>query len=932
MNKYTNVSCVRKLAYSLIALIFLVSCGGGGGSSAGVSPALLAALTEFNIALGDISSDGRGGDGGGGGGGVGGAAGDGAPIKRATVQAIDRNGVQFNGLTDDNGNFLVTTASTMTAPIVVKVIDPAGKVLTSLINENISAGVFKRVMVNPLTDKIVSDILDASVSGTDKTFDGSKLDISKLNQAIADLRTSVAAALSFAGVTTTATFNPITDKYVYDGNGVDAVIESISHKRNPATGVTQLTVKLSAANTNTATGVVTDTLITASAPLATTSVIVNASAELTYEKLNTLMTEINFCLQTPGNTAPAYVARCNDDAQPANGKYFFSANYKHSGMDEDRHFLRLFSDTEAGGGPQAVPGSTLRNAVILYTGNYPGSTATFNDLALVEFTIRQPRVGTRTEVVSTPIEYPVYVMFKRDASLTASKAGNWIAHGNQRNYDFAVEARYSKFSETNPIRNVNATGGNPSFMRSELRFFFNSNRFNIATQTWENAQNRAVRMKGPGLPAAGLVLTNSTVCGANDYLAVHNSSGVVGSTTMSTNLGQNSFRLNAVALDGAALYSGFFPSSAGTAGSSGGQAWAIPVVTDFSMFKAFNQYTAEIFLNSNVSGVPDAVEYSRILSPITSPAAALGFPLNDVSPSASLVTPGADGYAPAGSSFNVSWVNNLNSGPVESVSIYAEQRDPKGALASSSSINPKKWNGGSRVASAYSLSNRPTSKAVGIDIAADPDCGSGNIPSLGSGTPGDYREATIRSWQSRARMYNTVGWSNPFNTTTIAFPSALMPAVNTLQNYQATAADTVSNVPITITIKLTTSTATVTALDGSTSTSTRVFHSGPQSIIAMGATTFSPSVNPFVTQTFYGIWNAATNQYSFSANTTPAYVSAPGGTTLPITYSFLDMNGNWWSGIINGTNFVGTHYVPLTGSTRGIPGSSYRFRATVIFQ
>jgi hypothetical protein len=925
-----NIPSFKKILHwvtSILMLIALGACGGGGGGGGGaaLSPALQNALTEFNISLTDIFVDGRGGDGGGGG--VGGGAGDGAPIKRATVYAIDRNGIQYTGLTDDNGNFLVTTAGTMTAPIIVKVIDPAGKVLTSIINENITAGVFKRVMVNPLTDKIVSDILDPSVAGTDKTFDGSKVDVSKLNQAIIDLRTSVAAALSSVGVTTTATFNPITDNYVYNGNGVDAIIESISHKRNPVTGVTQLAVKSTAANANTTTGVVSETFITSLTPLATTQVVLNSSLELTYEKLSNFVSEINYCLANANSTVPAVVARCDDDTN----RFFFSAGYKQNSMDVDEDFKTLLSESDRSG----IKDSIFKNPVILYTGKYPESTATFNDLALVEFTIRQPRTGPLAGNIATPLEYPKYVVFKRDDVQTNSRAGNWIAHGNQRKYDISIEPSFIRFTNRNTASNFNAINGNPDHVYSSIRMFGNPNKFNTSTRLWESADIKAMRVKGPGLPAAGMVITASNVCGANTYLAVHNQTGTISPGAMTTTLAQNDFRLNAIRPDGSALYGQFFPSSVGTAGSSQGQSWAIPPLQDanFSDLKAYSLYTFEIFLNSNPSTtLPNDIEYVRNLAPILPPSAAKNFPLNDVSPSNPLVTPGSDGYVTGGNSFNVNWANNLNSGPVFSVSVYGEQRNPKGSRAS---LNPStlRWNFNSNVSNAYSVSNRPTSQNVTIDTSALADCGSGGMPTLGDATAGDYRQVTLRSRVSRARVENRVGWSNVYHTTTVAFPNAVMPAVNSLQNFQVTSTDTISTVPITLTIKLSTFTATITALNGSTSTGVQVGHANVGSIFAIGGVSSSPSVTTNIANTRYAIWDASLGQYSpNSVTTTPAYVSAPGGTTLPISYSFQDGFGNWWSGIINGTNFVGTYYVPFTGSTRGIPGSSYRFQATVVFQ
>ena len=222
---------------------------------------------------------------------------------------------------------------------------------------------------------------------------------------------------------------------------------------------------------------------------------------------------------------------------------------------------------------------------------------------------------------------------------------------------------------------------------------------------------------------------------------------------MTTSIATNEFRFNAVTSDGSALYAGYFPTSTPSttnAGVSGTHTWANPRLTDFSALQAYSLYTAEVFLNSNPGNTtPDAVEYLRILSPVTSPISLLSLPINDLSPSAGLVT----APAPATSSMSVNWVNNPFAAAVENVQAYAEERSPKNAPPGP--VN--KWSGGVNVAAAYSVNSRPTSAT----ITADTTCGGGTFPQLTAvAGGGDYREVTLRSWQGRARVYNTLGWGN----------------------------------------------------------------------------------------------------------------------------------------------------------------------------
>ncbi len=722
------------LSATLAAAGFLAGCGGGGGSApAAVDPLAPQGVVDLSAtSFGYV--DGSGGGDGGGSSGAGGGAGDGSPLRKAVVVVTDATGKSVSGLTDDNGVYFVKF-SNFTSPIVAKVVDAGGNVLTSVTDESAVAGKAVRIMINPLTDKIVSDaVVSSGVPGTDKNFDGSKIDMAKLAQAKKDLLTSVRAALGAAGVTSTV-FDPIKSPYAYDGTGVDALIESVSHTRDPNTGATQLRAKL--------VNVDTTSLITAATPLATNLVATPNNPVLTFSKLQAWTNEINRCLAITSSTARQADVACQD----ADGTRRASLNFMHNSKDFGEEFRTLLSDTNT----TAVAGSSFRNPVLLFVGKYAGSAAAYDDLAVVEFTIRQPFIGSNgpNGAVATPVEYTQVLVFKRDDTLTRANAGNWILHGNQRNFQFSLNPRYERYSQQNPAKQSNTSGSNPSYMRTQIRFYVDSMRYDIPTKTYVNANIRAVRVTGPGLPVMGVVMTPSSVAGQTTF-SVHNSIGQVDTTPMVTALASNSFRLNAVALDGTALFSGYWPTSTGAVGVGSGNAFAIPAVTDFSPFTAYSKYTFEFFLNSNPGNTtPEAIEYARILAPIVSPSNALGLPVNDLSRSAALVT------APQGSitSATIQWTNNLNSPPVDVAYIYAEERSPKGAVGT---FTTNKWNYASNVAAAYSTNNSPTNAVITIPAGPVPTA----IPSLVTGSAGDYREIGIRSSQGRAFVFSIFGWNN----------------------------------------------------------------------------------------------------------------------------------------------------------------------------
>ncbi len=750
-----RVLSLRFCRFGLIATVVggLIACGGGSSGTPAVTPPVvvvdpLAPAVPVDLASAaatyGIDVSGTGGDAGGDGGAAG-SAGDGAPLKSARVTLTDAKGTVVTGRTDQNGQYLLKfKTSSFTAPYVLRVVDAGGSLLSSVTDEVATTGKVVRINVNPLTDKITSDVLVSSVAGTDKNFDGSSIDKTKLAKAKADLIASLNAALSTAGVASTAAFDPIKSVYSYDGTGVDAVIESLTHARDPATGATQLWVKLGAVSTA-ADGSVTPALVSAATPLPTTAVALPSNAALTFSKLNAWVIEVNRCLAL----APTVIdANCDD----ADGTRLLTTNYRQNSKNFEEDFRTLFSDGQSQNSTH-IQGSTLANPVVLFFSRYPSTAGsnpqTIDDLAVVELTVRQPRTGPLAGNISAPIEYTKTLVFKRDDALTRAKAGNWILHGNQRNYDLTITPRYYKFSQVNPLRQANAAGGAPGTILAELFPFINTNRYDAATSSYVPANIRAVRVTGPGLPTAGLVMTASSASGTAGYLVIHNKVGAVTAGTMLSSLANNSFRLSGVTDTGAALYAGYWPVTAGTAGASAGHAYADTPVSDYSSLRAYSQYRFEIFLNSNPGNTtPDAIETARILAPISPPAGVLGLPLNDVTPSVALVTPPAG----SGCSFNMSWINNPNGAAITNAYVYGEERSPKNATSGTFSTLRSVVN--YSLPDAFLVSNRPSGATVA-------NCQNVLIPSLGNTAGGgDYREFAIRSTLGRAQYYNGLRWNN----------------------------------------------------------------------------------------------------------------------------------------------------------------------------
>ena len=718
---------VGKLALLGCTVALFSACGGGSSSPvvpapvvpvpvpvAVIDPLEPVAPIDFALAQASLSvaNEGIGGDGGGDGG-AGGAAGDGSALRRAVIVLTDVAGKTLTGQTDDAGNYLIRyKTAEIKPPFVMKVIDAGGNVLAAPSEATIPVGKVVRININPLTDKITSDILPASVAGTDKQFNGASLNLAALPKAKADMVASIRAALSTAGITNTTAFDPITSKYAYDGTGVDAVIESISLTRNPSSGATQLQAKLAGAATA-ADGTVSPTLISAATPLATTQVAIASSPALTFGKLKVWIDYVNGCL-----ARPATVQTSCDPNDPTDSKTI-ALNYKNDSKDFDEDFRTLVSET----GRQGVRGSMIRNPTILAFGRYPGSTT--DDAAAVEVTISQPRTGPLAGNIATPIEYTKILSFKRDDTTAGLKAGNWILQGNLRAFEWSVQPNYFTLIQQNAAKQSDVSGNVPSRTTSGVRLFFNSRVYNPATRTFNAPSVYAVRLKGPGLPASGIVFAQ-TSANTGTNLAILNKTGVIPAEGTTTARPQADFRMSAVAYPntvsaGTATWPGSSPVYADT-----------PNGTDHSRLQAFSAYTAEIYVSGSTTPI---VEVAYLGAPIESPASYVKRPLHDLSPSLSQIS------APQGavSSFFAQWVRNPIAARIESA--YYLFQTPDGS----------QFTGGATPPDAFSVGAQ-TSTSVTIPVTQ------GIAPAYTTGPAA--REIGLTGTAARARFQQSVIWNN----------------------------------------------------------------------------------------------------------------------------------------------------------------------------
>ena len=211
-----------------------------------------------------------------------------------------------------------------------------------------------------------------------------------------------------------------------------------------------------------------------------------------------------------------------------------------------------------------------------------------------------------------------------------------------RGFDWSVEPRYFTFQQLNPANLVSR-----SRTMSSVRLSFSPTVYNPATGSNINAGVYAVRMKGPGLPASGVVYAPfGTSAGGFTIL---NKTGVIPAEGTVSTRAQADFRIAGVYHpSGGALAASDWPGGATTGNLPH---YTDTQLTDFSALQAFSRYTVEIYKTGSTQPI---VEQTTILAPVEAPSAYVQRPLHDLSPSAAIVTP------PQGTATSVTaaWVRN----------------------------------------------------------------------------------------------------------------------------------------------------------------------------------------------------------------------------------------------------------------------------------
>lgn len=472
-----NTLLSLQISLTALASACLIACGGGSGSPTAND----AQLT--------------------------GTAAYGAPMASASVTVTDAIGQTVSTTSASDGSYTVKVTG-FTAPFLVKASGASGdsiKEYVALVTAAPKVGETAIANVTPLTHALVAMASSDGTSPNEFT-DPAKLkalDTAKLSVALGNLQTALKDVLTDAGLP--GTFDPLTTTFKADrSSAADVLLDTIKVTVSDQ-GVTLANARVPVVNDSTASTSasvsIKGTPATAPATLPKPTV---AAADM--KGLDAFQTEANACLaldpaarvSVSTNGTFTFLGACANITG-------FASNYKAYGYTLSQLWgPRLLEQI-----PQGATMDTPEFLQFLDSGNK----------ALVRLAGKSISGGR--------------VFFE-----TAAKGsdGKWSIVGNQRDYDAGIStALYRQTDVSTNGWTIPATFVNSADKGKNVgKFSAYSARLNLVfNPQGPNASDvYAVRVKGPGLPAAGVVLARSSSCGTNDYLAFYSNNGTLPSVAL----------------------------------------------------------------------------------------------------------------------------------------------------------------------------------------------------------------------------------------------------------------------------------------------------------------------------------------------------------------------------------------------------------------
>jgi hypothetical protein len=611
--------------------LLLAACGGGsdGGSSTS-STSTTTTTTSPQVAAAQIV----------------GTAATGAAMSFANVSITNSAGTspceEASITTSALGSYTCTLKAGQAAPFFIVVTDPTGNTgaLVSVTTTTPAAGAALTVNATPLTTAIVAQL--ASDGNALSVVNGKTVDAAALQAVTTNVLAQLAPVLASIGAG--SSYDPFTTSITAatadnTGNTADQVLDIVKIVNDPATGQLALTTVDNPTPVALATATVTGSTVTA--PDANVASLAQA-AQLVAQKMNG-------CFAVPtaqrvtgkDTTIPAaqggpevnavdvacqdFVADLGNDAH---------MDFLHNGYYAGQLFYGLLTSDTMTGAKFSVP-----EIVAFYPASTSATPPALNayDRAIVNLRFLD-NAGNPGNVVTMAARIP--------GSSSTARPTEWWLVGNQQTVDISIRTVTRRLEQLNATV---TTGGRINTFQAGIIVNVNTKGPGSTSATGNLA---LARVKGPGLPTAGLVYKVS----ADTNIATMDLFNATGSLTTGNACGGSTNCPNYWI----ERTQGLTGSAATTLGTNPGSVvWAQPAAAvNPSLFVKGAQYTVELFYGTN-TGTADASVKKTLLADMVRATAAVNLPWN---------TPGTQTLAaldPAGTlasatSLTVDWLQNLS--------------------------------------------------------------------------------------------------------------------------------------------------------------------------------------------------------------------------------------------------------------------------------
>lgn len=574
MRTHTYSKYCGLFAITTIALGVLVACGGGGGGGGGTSSPSSSTLQ--------------------------GTAAYGAPMSGATIVVMDSSGKSVTATADSNGNYTANVTG-FVAPLMISATSTSGeasKHYVALLETVPALGNSATANVTPLTHALATLASSDGLSPEEFENDRTKLqnlDTTKFHRALGNLQGVLAPVLTNAGLSTN--FDPIKTPFSADRSSAADVLLDTIKVTTTGSGVEFNNIRVAVNNSdNGSTATVTLTGATLTPPSTLPAPTVSASE---FHGLDDFVTQANTCFAL----APA-----NRVSVDGSGNYtllgscaamtVFSNTYKRSSYN-----LAQVWGPRLAFVPQGA--TVLPPEVLDFEKN-----AVNDDVALVRLAYKA--TGGNGSYIETARKI----------------AGVWKLDGNQRNYAATVSIGLNRSVDVSTNGYVVHTSSNPGYDDNNVnvgRFsaYESVIYFSFDQSAASSADVYAVRVKGPGLPANGVVLARSTACGSDRHLSFYSNDGSLPAASVTAMPSATSF--NGWRFDVSPLGTGYTGhhfydqyrgiTNTGAASSSTSNSIASTAV-DVSTIPSFAKYDWEVFKVASGTAVADTFSTRIVTRPV----------------------------------------------------------------------------------------------------------------------------------------------------------------------------------------------------------------------------------------------------------------------------------------------------------------------------